>query len=87
MGCYIESPNATQGELRLVDEQIDGNDVSGGLQVFNDGAWSWVCGTGLDGTLYGIGRKAASVACRQLGYSDKGAWVEMSLPEFSGPPV
>ena len=52
---------AGEGDLRLVNEERVDNWVTGGLQIFFDGAWGQVC----RGLFQG---RDADVACRQLGF-------------------
>ena len=66
--CFLQPPNATQGELRLMNAIHGDSYVHGLLQIFHDGEWGNVCDLGE----LGIGWPVATVACRQLGYSDKG---------------
>lgn len=66
--CIMEPPNATQGDVRLVNAIQGDNYVLGAVQVFYEGEWGGICPSYNDG----IGWNQAIVACRQLGYSDKG---------------
>ena len=50
-----------EGGLRLVDEAVVANWVTGGLEMFFEGSWSQICSGGFDAA-------DVNVACRQLGY-------------------
>lgn len=67
VGCFLEAPNATLGEIRLRDSVEEGNSIRGRLEVFYDGEWGTFCGA-YDSN---FNDRAATVACRQLGCSDK----------------
>mmetsp|Transcript_22168 Transcript_22168/g.49034 ORF Transcript_22168/g.49034 Transcript_22168/m.49034 type:complete len:552 (+) Transcript_22168:79-1734(+) len=58
-GCDL-----VEGELRLT--QLD-DDPVGFLKIFRDGSWQGMCGE--------VSDNMAKVACRQLGFSDGGAFV------------
>lgn len=62
--CLLEPEVGQTGELRLVNIEEYDFTIKGGLQVFN-GAWGNVCDN------Y-FGLRDAAVACRQLGYLDRG---------------
>ena len=64
VNCALQAENGTVGELRLADMTETAFAVSGRLEVYN-GVWGSVC----DDYFY---PEEASVACRQLGYYDKG---------------
>lgn len=65
--------NLQNGDLRLVDTStdlsVDGGTISGRLEVYYQGQWGKVCRDGLD-------EMNAVVACRQLGYHDKGMCIK-----------
>ena len=62
--CLIAPEAGTEGEVRLANSNTDGNIVFGELEIYHDGAWGRVCSFGK--------QVAAQVACRHLGYYDKG---------------
>eukprot|EP00892_Ulva_mutabilis_P005899 jgi/Ulvmu1/3681/UM017_0097.1 len=57
----ITTPDAVEGDLRLIEEEPIANWVTGRLQVFFEGSWSQVCAGNFDAA-------DADVACRQLGF-------------------
>ena len=63
--------NLETGDLRLVeattDLSVDGGTISGRLQVYYRGQWGTICDDGFSDA-------DAMVACRQLGYHDKGEY-------------
>ena len=61
-GCHTQvRGDAAEGDVRLVDDMMISNWVTGRLEVFLDGSWGQVCARG-------FGAPDAHVACRQLGY-------------------
>ena len=62
--CLVEQEPGTEGELRLANNYTEGNIAYGQMELYKDGAWGRVCTLGSN--------TAASVACRSLGYHDKG---------------
>lgn len=62
--CYV-----SEGDLRLTQTTtyptVDGDRITGRLELYKDGQWGLVCRNSFD-------VRDAAVACRQLGYHDKG---------------
>lgn len=66
--CFIAPLNFTEGQARLSNSYQSGNYISGLLQIFTDGEWGHFCGT--------VDHAVSNVACRQLGYFEKGKLME-----------
>lgn len=62
--CLVAPPNITQGQVRLDNPQQHGNHVTGVLKIFIQGEWGYFCGE--------LAHNVSQVACRSLGYYDKG---------------
>ena len=68
--CLLEQEQGTDGELRFAnDGETDGEIAYGRLELYHDGAWGRICS-------FANATAAASIACRQLGYYDKGMSVK-----------
>lgn len=70
--CVLEPEEGNEGDLRLMNVSVreENNQVTGRLQVFREGAWGRVCVTSFF-------TPTAIVACRQLGYHDRGSFVSI----------
>ena len=69
--CLVAPPNIPEGQVRLEFQQQHGNRVQGVLKIFTQGQWGYFCGE--------LKHNVSQVACRSLGYYDKGT---TSLPPF-----
>lgn len=60
----MEQEPGNEGEVRFVNNSTEGNIAYGQVEVYQGGAWGRVCALG--------NNNASAVACRKLGYHDKG---------------
>ena len=69
VNCFADATShSMQGAVRLANRVNGTNYVEGNVNVFFNGQWGGFCAAGFDG----FGTEAATVACRQLGFSDQG---------------
>ena len=70
--CLMEPIEANQGQLRLLKTKTTEIYVEGELHIFHNDYWSNVCANSMVDSGPPIDIQASNMACRELGYSDKG---------------
>ena len=72
--CQEEDPAQipSQGDIRLANLRPGVGEVRGRVEVFNEGYWVRVCDDNFE--IFD-----AAVACRQLGYSSFGKWIDLAI--------
>eukprot|EP00892_Ulva_mutabilis_P012696 jgi/Ulvmu1/979/UM103_0006.1 len=74
----VTTPEAEEGDLRLLGQETVENWITGELEVYFEGSWSQVCATNFDD-------RDAAVACRQLGFGAGSVATEFRI--FAGAEV